>query len=219
MSADMDDPTPPGYDALLATAVEERAPLGLRERMDADRERLAFRGAVRRRFQLTGLIAGAAAVAGIVLALVAPSGSPTVLQASALGAKPAVAAAPPVRAGQPLTLDAAVGGVRFPAWGAALRWSPSGSRTDRLEGRPTTTVFYDNPGGARLGYTIVGGGVLPWPKGSRTVTRAGVEVHLVRHAGRIVATWRVGGHSCVISAPASVPADRLVTLASVSTYG
>jgi hypothetical protein len=219
VTRDMDDRTPPEYDGLLAVAQRERAPLGLRTRLDADRERLAFRGAVVRRLRATAALAAVAAVAGIVIGLAVPGGGPTVLQAAALGAKPALTAAPAPRAGRPETLRASVGGVWFPTWGAALHWTAGGARTDTVSGRATKTVFYDDPDGVRLGYTIVDGDALPWPDGARTVTRGGVEVRVVRDGGRTVATWRVDGHTCVISAPASVSADRLVSLASVSTYG
>src|SRR2546426_5040074 len=110
---------PTDYARLLAAAERESAPLALRERIDADRERLAMRAAIGRRLRLTGALAAAAAVAGVIVALAVPGGGgPTVLEAAALGLKPAVAGAPSTRQSHPETLDAAVGGVRFPTWGA-----------------------------------------------------------------------------------------------------
>jgi hypothetical protein len=215
----MDEQTTPAYDRLLAAAQDVRAPAALRAGIDAERERLAPRRALRRRFQLTGALAGAAAAAGIVVGLLVPGGGPTVLEAAALAVKPAVAAAPAPDPSYPATLPESVGGVRFPAWGPRLHWTASGTRTDQLDGRRARTVFYDGPRGTRVGYTIVDGKALPWPNGSRTVVRRGVEIHVLRHGGRRVVAWRVDGHSCVLSAPGSVPESRLVELASVSTYG
>jgi hypothetical protein len=215
----MDEQTPPAYERLLAVAQDVRAPAALRAGIEAERERLAPRRALRQRFQLTGALAGAAAATGIVLGLLVPGGGPTVLEAAALGVKPAMAAAPAPDPSYPATLPESVGGVRFPSWGARLHWTASGTRSDKLDGRSARTVFYDDPRGVRLGYTIVDGKALPWPQGSRTVVRRGVEIHVLRDGSRRVAAWRVDGHSCVLSAPASVPESRLVALASISTYG
>src|SRR4051794_24130751 len=89
------------YERLLAVAARERAPLALRERIEVDRGRLAQRGAIRRRLRLTGVLAAAAAVVGVVVGLAVPGGSsaPTVLEAAALAAKPSQAAAPAPRRG------------------------------------------------------------------------------------------------------------------------
>ena len=210
--------TPPSdYERLLAVAERERAPLALRQRIEDDRGRLGQGAAIRRRLRLMGALAAGAAVAGVVVGLAVPGASsgPTVLDAAALGVKPAVAAAPARRDGHPATLDAKVGAVRFPAWGAKLQWSASGRRSDDLSGRRTETVFYRGPHATRLGYTIVDGDALPWPQGSKTVVRRGVAVHIVRQRGRLVAAWRVHGQTCVISAPGTMPERRLVALAAV----
>jgi hypothetical protein len=111
-------------------------------------------------------------------------------------------------------LRASVDGVTFPTWSDRYPWIPSGQRTDTISGRRAVTVFYDTPRGVRLGYTIVAGRQLAWPGGSRRVISHGVEVHVLRRADRIVATWREHGHQCVISAPGSVPADRMIELAA-----
>jgi len=211
---------PTDYEPLLAVAERERAPLALRERLDDDRARLATRASIGRRLRLSGVLAAAAAAAGIVAGLAVPGGDggPSVLEAAGLGVKPALAAAPSVRESHPETLEASVGGVRFPTWGADERWTASGQRSDELDGRKAETVFYDSARGSRLGYTIVDGDPLPWPEGSKTVVRHGVPVYLLRHDGRLIAAWRVGGKTCVISAPATVSESRLVRLASISTY-
>ena len=88
------------------------------------------------------------------------------------------------------------------------------ARWDRLAGRDAATVYYAGPRGTRLAYTIVGGSPLAWPERARLVARRGVEVRLLRLPGTVVATWRRGGHQCVISAPASVSDTTMVALAS-----
>jgi hypothetical protein len=212
---------PTDYERLLAIAESERAPLALREAIEADRRRVSKRSAAGRRLRLGAALAAGVAVVAVVAGLVVPGGGgdgPTVLEAAGLGVRPAVAAAPAVRKSHPETLEAAVGGVRFPAWGADQRWSASGQRSDKLDGRKAETVFYTSRRGARLGYTIIDGDALPWPKGSRRVVRRGVPVYLLRDGGRLIAAWRVGGRTCVISAPSTVSESRLVELASTSAY-
>jgi hypothetical protein len=66
-------------------------------------------------------------------------------------------------------LNAAVDGVPFPYWGERFGWHGTGARTDRIEGRTVTTVFYANGGGQRVGYAIFAGsprhktgGVVTW---------------------------------------------------------
>jgi hypothetical protein len=196
------------------------APGALRAAIAEQRERTAPRRALRRRMRGVGALAGAAAALGAVVALVAPSGdAPTVLGAAALGARPAAAAAPPVDPVRRSVLRASVDGVRFPAWGPRQRWAAVGTRADELDGRATRTVLYAAPDGTRLGYTIVAGAALPWPAGARAVRHHGVEVRVVRRGARRIAAWRVAGHTCVLSAPATVTADRLVALAASATYG
>ena len=79
-------------------------------------------------------------------------------------------------------------------------------------------MYYDDPKGVRLGYTIVDGEPLPWPDGARVVTQNGVPVHVLRRDGRVIAVWRAHGRTCVISAPESVPDERMVALASANDY-
>lgn len=208
---------PPDYERLLAAAEHERAPLALRQRIEDDRGRLARRGVLRRRLRPATALAATAIVAVAVGLSVSGGGDPpTVLEAAALGAKPAADEAPSLRRGDRGALDAAVGGVRFPSW-REMRWTASGRRRDELGGRKAETVFYTGPGGARVGYTIVDE-QLPWPQGSRTLTRRGVAVRLVRDGDRRIATWRIKGKTCVISAPATLSERRLAALAFSSTY-
>jgi hypothetical protein len=201
--------------ARIRAAIESvQAPPSLRTWIAAEYERTAPRRARRQRMRWTGALAATAAAAGAALALVLPAGTPTVLQAAALAADGPTAAAPARDPAHPDRLTKAVDGVVFPTWSDRYSWRPSGQRADTLDGRRAVTVFYDDPGGERVAYTIVAGHSLDWPQGSQRVVRHGVEVHLLRRDKRIVATWREHGHQCVLSAPASVPQGRMIELAS-----
>ena len=213
----MDQEHDPFYDDALRLITAVEAPHGLRERISAERERHAVRGLVVRRLKLSGAMAGVAAAMGVVLALVVPAGNssgPSPQQVAAIAVRGATAPAPAVDPAHPRLLDARVADVSFPVWSDRYPWKPSGRRADRVAGRDTVTVYYDDPKGTRLGYTIVSGAAVPWTSGSRTVTSNGVEVHVSHAGGRVVAEWREHGHSCVISAPDSVPEQRMVFLAS-----
>jgi hypothetical protein len=116
-------------------------------------------------------------------------------------------------------LGAAVQGVPFPEWDRAFRWRAAGARRDELAGRPATTVFYDRPGAGRLAYTIVGGDPIGAPDGARTVAVRGTEFWVARQGARRVVTWERGGHTCVMTAPASMPEARLIDLAAWDAGG
>ena len=204
----------PDIERMRATIAGVEAPASLRERIADEARRTAPRRMVRQRLRLSGALAAVAAAGGAALAIVLPSGAPTVLQAAALATRGPVAAAPPANAAHPAQLRRTVDGVTFPTWSDRYPWAASGQRSDTLHGRHTVTVYYDSPRGVRLAYTIVAGKALAWPSGAQRFVRHGVEVHLLRDSGRIVATWREHGHQCVISAPPSVPADRMVELAA-----
>jgi hypothetical protein len=213
--------SPPDYDRIEAVMTSVEAPHALRERIAAERDRTLIRRMVVKRMKLTGALAGAAAVLGAGLALLAPSGGnhpPGPLDAAALAMRGSVASAPRPSGADPRLLAVKVAGLPFPAWAERFPWKASGQRADALGDRTTLTVYYDNPQGTRLGYTIVDGKALPWPDGAQTVTRNGVEVHLLHNQGRVLAFWREHGHTCVISAPESVPEDRMITLASADDY-
>ena len=204
----------PDIERMREVIARVEAPVDLRERIAADAARTAPRRAIRSRVRVTGGLVAAAAAAGAALAIALPSGAPTVEQAAALASRGAVAAAPAPQPGHPASLQRSVDGVTFPTWSDRYPWHPSGQRSDTIEGRRAVTVYYDASQGPRLAYTIVAGKQLDWPKGAERVVRHGVEVHLLRRGDRIIATWREHGHQCVISAPASVPADRMVELAA-----
>jgi hypothetical protein len=179
--------------SLISGATAEiHAPLALRERLEADRRRLARPRARRRWFSVA--LAGAAAAAVLLAVVLAAPGGPTVEDAAAFATAPPTAPAP--AADGPL-LDLAQDGIAFPAWTEKFGWEATGARTDELDGRSTTTVFYEKDG-KTLAYTIVGGDALDVPDGT-VVNAEGTPVTVFEDGGRLVATWERDGNTCVLS--------------------
>jgi hypothetical protein len=209
---------------LIATAVAEtRAPLALRERIEADRARAARRPArleriTARRGRLLGGAAAALAAAAVAVVLLTGGGTgeggPNVLAVAALAARGPAQPAPAESPGRPTLLARSVDGLPFPDWHYRFSWQATGAREDRVAGRPATTVFYDGPRGMRLGYTIVSGAALPRLDGAASTVVSGTKLWTLRSGGRTIVTWERGGHTCVISAPASVPAAHVQALAA-----
>jgi hypothetical protein len=157
--------------------------------------------------------AGVTALVCLVIALVLvivllPSGAlaPTVAEAAELAALSATDPAPAPRPDAPALRDVGVDGVAFPAWAGEFGWRATGARSDDLDGRDATTVFYEN-GGRRLAYTIISGDALEVPDG-RTVIIADVAFTAIDDG----VTWERGGRTCVLTGQ-GVPAARLVELA------
>jgi hypothetical protein len=193
--------------------VDVRAPLGLRERIEAERTRAA-RPARRRRVGLGALAAGGVAALALAVALTLPSGGggPSVVEAAELAERPAAAAAPGVERGEPALLAADGDGVPFPNWTEKFEWRASGAREDDLDGRDATTVFYSKDG-KRIGYTILSGDLIEPPDGARRATREGTVLHHFRDGDRTVVTWEREGRTCVLSG-AGVELDVLLDLAA-----
>jgi anti-sigma factor RsiW len=176
----------------------DRAPAGLRARIDSERPRPAV--AARRRLGYGGALAGALAVLALALALILPGGTPgapTVSEAAALAAKGPALPAPGADPTEPGKLASNVEDLYFPNWTARFGWRASGERTDRLNGRAAVTVYYDWVG-RRLAYTIVASPVLAAPRATATVRR-GVELRTLMLHGRLVVTWRQDNHTCLLS--------------------
>jgi hypothetical protein len=204
-----------GRALILRASAETFAPLGLRERIEADRAKAA-KGAGRRRWALLAPVGAvlAAAVVAIVIATGGGTAGPTVLATASLaGAGPQVAA-PAADPANPKLLRESVDGVRFPAWGPKFKWRATGARYDKLDDRKTTTVFYDNPKGVRAAYTIVGGKRLPIPSTATKHTYEGTDIYSFVRGDRRIVAWERKGHTCVMSAPVSVPEERLLRLAA-----
>lgn len=197
-----------------AAVAQTRAPLALRERIE--QQQRAGRPE-RRRWALGGSLAATAAavVAAIVLATGGGVAGPTVADAAQLALRAPTAAAPAVDAAHPGLLRRSVGGVTYPSWQNRFPWKASGQRQDTLDGHTAVTVYYDDPSGVRIGYTILGGRALAEPSGPSV--RHGSERYVVLQRGaRTIVTWRRGGHTCVLSGPRTVPSARLLALASWS---
>jgi hypothetical protein len=194
-------------DLVRAAAGSVDAPAGLRARVDARRA-----PARRRRYAWVGGIAVAAAAVALALVLALPEnvGGPTVAQAAVLTVRPATGPAPP--ASSPTLLARDVEGVPFPNWAKKFEWRATGLRTDTLDGRSTTTVFYEKSRN-RIGYTIVAGDALKAPADARVVRREGTVVRLFTLGGRQVATWERRGRTCILSG-VDVPAKTLAKLAA-----
>jgi hypothetical protein len=142
-----------------------------------------------------------------------------VLAVAALGVRGPAQPAPAEVPGSRTLLRRAVEGVPFPDWNYRFRWEASGARQDRIGGRGMTTVFYDGPRGARLAYTIVSGEPLGALKGARATIVSGTKLWTIPRDGRTIVTWQRAGHTCVISAPASVPVRHLQALAAWKDAG
>lgn len=201
--------------AMIAAAVgHTQAPLALRERIEAQRG--AARPA-RRRWAFGGSLAGAvaAAVVAIVVATGGGVAEPTVAQAAQLALRAPTAAAPAVNPAHPGLLKRSIGGVTYPSWQDQFPWKASGVREDKLDGHRAMTVFYDDPSGTRIGYTILAGKPLDEPSG-RSVSHGSERYVVLKRGARTIVTWRRGGRTCVLSGPKSVPSDRLLALASWS---
>lgn len=195
---------------VLQNAAAERAPARLRLRIQGQRVTPTRRS----RVAGYGLLAGAVAAVVLALVLVLPGGtpgSPSVSQAAGLALRGPSAPAPPPDSADPRAkLADRLQEVYFPNWATTLGWHAVGMRTDRLNGRPTETVYYRRRDGL-VAYTIVGSPALSPPSG--LVTRLnGYELRVYSLAGRTVVTWRRAGHTCVISA-VRVPLQMLERLA------
>jgi hypothetical protein len=201
--------------ALIAAAVERtEAPFALRERIEADRTR-ARTG--RRRRGLRVLVpAGGVLAAAIVALVIAMSGetSPTVLATAQIAARGPLLPAPKEDPANPAVLQRDVDGLPFPYWGDAFTWEAVGARDAKVEDRSTQTVYYENPQGARVAYTIVSGDALDVPEGARTRTVNGVPLHVTEQGAKRIVTWERAGHTCVLTAPRTVPEAKLLALAA-----
>jgi hypothetical protein len=199
---------------IRGAAAEVHAPLALRERLEADRERLA-RPRARRRWFSVATAGAIAAAALLAIVLASPGGGPTLQEAAAFGALPPTGPAPKAE-GKLLTAEQ--DGVAFPEWGVKFGWRATGVREGEVEGRDATTVDYEKEG-KTLSYTIVGGDALDTPDGAPTIAAEGTEVALFRTAGgKPAATWEREDHTCILSG-AGVPDAKLAELAGWKGMG
>jgi hypothetical protein len=208
-------------EALIAAAVADtQAPQSLRESIERDRERVQAAPKAsfwRRNWRvLTATVTAAAALAvvGVAIQSGTDSTAPRLAEVQAAARLAATQSAPSPRGGNPPVLAARVGAISFPDWQKSFDWRAVGAREDEISGRTVKTVFYRNPDGARLGYSVVAGEPLRDHPPGREVTRAGNAYHVARSGERTLVTWTQRGHTCTIVASSTVPDARLVDLAA-----
>jgi hypothetical protein len=163
----------------------------------------------------------AVAVAGVAVVLVVslvvamsvggPGGS-RVVQAAELSLLPSTEPPPATNTQRPELLERSFAGVTFPAWTEKFHWRADGARTDELDGRPTTTVYYTHTH-HRIGYTVISGPPIDPPDDAERLNARGVELHRFRLGFQDVVTFERDGRTCVLSGDVHDP-NTLVKLAS-----
>ena len=186
-------------------------PASLRDAVEADRRTRKSRrgapGSLVPRLGLAGALAAAVVVAAVAVLSGGPGG-PTVAEAARLADRAPSEPAPPAAGDAQLALD--VEGVVFPDLLRRFGWQAVGVRRDRLDGRRTTTVFYEK-GPRRIAYVIVAGRGLPRPSDAPDTVYRGVTFHTFSVDGRLAVTWRRLGRTCVLVGSATQ--DELLALA------
>lgn len=209
-------------EALIAAAVADtHAPQSLRERIERERERaqqMPPRASfLRRHLRPLAAVGTVTAAVAVVVALQSGSSapeSPSLAAVADVAQLQATQPAPAPRGGDPPILAARVSPIPFPDWQKSFGWRAVGSREDDVSGRTVKTVFYRNPEGAELGYSIVGGEPLQEHPPGREVSRAGDTYHVSQQGEHTLVAWTQQGHTCAIVASAAVPEARLVELAA-----
>ena len=205
---------------LVAAAVEEtRAPQSLRESIEAERERVGARERPfwRRHgwaFGVAGLAAAGVAAFAIAIQTGTESSGPSLDEVYAAAESAPTEGAPANLGGDPPVVDASVGSLEFPDWRETFDWRAVGRRDDEIDGRAVTTVYYRNPEGAELGYSVVAGAPLGEKPPGREVLRDGNTYDVDRGQDQTTVTWTQDGHTCAIVAPSKVPRSTLVDLAA-----
>jgi hypothetical protein len=219
-------------------SLDARAPASLHRRVEsmiadagarrggrsvAGRDRVATRGGgdrvATRGFRLGPRLAAAGAIAAVVVALAIAigfsGGSSTLSVRDASAPTLLHATAPPPResSSNRRRLTASVDGVAFPYWGKRLGWRATGMRSDSIDGRKVTTVFYANRKGQRIGYAIVAGSAPAQVSGGVVSMRDGTPYRLLTVKDTAVVTWLRDGRMCVVSGH-GVSGAKLLALAS-----
>jgi hypothetical protein len=170
------------------------------------------------------LTAGAVLAAVVAIAIAVGLGSggggaPTMSmrQAVAPTLRAATLPAPPESQAHHAQLAAAVDGVPFPYWEDHFGWRSTGTRSDRIDGRTVTTVFYSDSAGRRIGYAILAGTPAPRIDGGVVAWRGGTPYRMLTVNGAAVVTWLRDGRLCVVSGR-GVSSATLLRLASWSDH-
>ncbi len=181
--------------------------------------RAARRAAGERPYSLRPRLAALGAIAAAVIALavvVGTSGHSSTLSVHDAFAPTlrAATAGPPAESSSNRTeLAASVDGVAFPYWGTHFGWRSTGTRTDTVDGRTITTVFYEGSRGRRVGYAIVAGSAPSQITGGVVERRDGTAYRLLTIKGAPVVAWMREGHLCIVSGH-GVDGATLLRLAS-----
>jgi len=143
----------------------------------------------------------AVVVAAVVIVAVGSSGAskgPSIPAAAQLAFAASTGPAPGAK--NATLLDVSYGGVTFPNY-KKLSVPPTGTRTDKIGGRPALTVFYRLPDGTPVSYTVFSGKAVPLPKNARNVTYEGVPLKTFTTSnGLAVVTLVRYGRTCVLAA-------------------
>jgi len=201
----MTEPTPQDETEIveLLRSIDVRAPQELHRRIEA---LVAEHGSARRRtparlrLGLAGAVALGAIVAVLLVSLSGGGGSPLTLHtAVALTLRRPTMPAPAQNPHNATELTADVEGIAFPYWEDRFGWRSTGARTDRVNGRTVTTVFYAHGRHQWVGYAIVAG--TPTPQVSEGVLRerGGTSYRFLAQDGASVVTWVRDGHLCVVA--------------------
>ncbi len=139
--------------------------------------------------------------AAIVIGVVGIGGGstgPSIPAAAGLAFARSTGPAPAARTAK--LLDVSYGGVTYPNY-AKFSVPATGTRSDRIGGRPALTVFYRLPSGTRLSYTVFSGTAVSLPHDARTVTFEGVPLReFSTSSGLSVVTLVRYGRTCVLAA-------------------
>jgi hypothetical protein len=206
-------------ESLIAAAVADtQAPQSLRESIERERVLAAPSASFWRRnwraLTATATATAALAIVGVAIQGGSENPAPTLADVQAAARLEATAPAPAPEGGDPPVLAAQVGAISFPDWQKSFGWKAVGAREDEIAGRTVKSVFYRNPDGARLGYSVVAGDPLAERPPGHEVAQAGDTYHVARAGERTLVTWTQQGHTCVIVASSEVPDARLVDLAA-----
>jgi hypothetical protein len=200
-------------------AVPERLSRAVQARVAADqgsggRLRLGRLASVPRWRPAVAGVALAAACAVVVLLVVgisAGTSAPSIPAAATLAFAPSTGPAPAAKSSR--LLDVSYGGVQYPNYAAEFAALPTGSRIDRIGGRPALTVFYRLNDGTRLSYTVFSGEPVRLPRNARAVVFDGLPFRVFRTpSGLAVVTLVRFGRTCVLAARTSQ--DRVLALAA-----
>lgn len=218
-----DQPTPQESELIeFVRAIDVRAPQELHARIEAlvsEQTAAHRRRPATIRWGLSGAAAFAAVVAVLVVSLAGGGGSTLTLPtAVALTLRPATMAAPVENPHNDTMLAASVDGVAFPYWEESFGWRSTGARTDHVDGRTVTTVFYADAHGHWIGYAIVAGTPAPQVSGGVVKERAGTPYRFLSEDGAQVVTWLRDGHLCVVAGH-GVSVGTMLSLASWHGHG